>query len=148
MIVRLNNGFFSNLPMQGKLNRNQMMNGNMPNAVAVNMNGNNLAQFGMPINSAQKNLFISKNQQYNQMNNLSAAPVNNQIQRSYNFKQMDHNNSAGSSTPAMSGNLRGSFNNNNMPNNSVNGSNPTSETNQNSNNSNSPATAQVFFLFY
>jgi hypothetical protein len=144
MIVRLNNGFFSNPPMQGNFNRNQMMNGNMQNsAAAFNVNGNNLAQFGMPINPAQKNLFINNNPQFNQMNNVAAAPVNNQIHRSYNFKQMDHG-----SNSAMSNNLRGSLNNNNISNNSVKGSNSIGDASLGTNSSITPATAQVLFRFY
>ena len=77
------------------------------------------------------------------MNNLSVAPTNNQNQKSYNFKQMDNNPNA--PNPTMPGNLRGTFNNN-IQNNFVNGSISSNEPSQDSNNPDTPATAQVQFL--
>ncbi len=122
-----------------------MMNGNISNG-AMNMNGNNMSQFGMPINNSQKNLLLNNNPHFNNMNNFAAVSTNNQDQRSYKFKQMDPNIQM-ASNPLMSGNLRGSLNTN-LQNNLVNGSNPTDGANQESNISNSPATAQVFFALF
>lgn len=85
-----------------------------------NMNGNNFAQFGMPTNQAQRNLFLNNNQQFNNFKN------NQPIQQGYNFKQMDNSSGAaatGSNRGDNAGNLRGAINNPNNtgdPNNQLN----------------------------
>lgn len=128
MIVRENNSFYD---------QNNFNPGN-------NMNMNNMPQFSMQFNSAQRNnIFLRNTSQQNQINNLTNTNINNP--GSYNFKQMDKTNHVGQN-PSMPGNLRGTFNSNlNMQNNIVNSSNANDDLSQETNNTSSPATAQVFF---
>jgi hypothetical protein len=132
MIVRINNSFF-NPPHVDAVNNGQntlinaiksksINNGitkqqNFPNNMnnmTGNMNGNNFAQFGMPVNQAQRNLF---------MNNNKINPMNSPSPNGYHFKQMDqinnpdtNSNSNLNQIPVSNPNLRGSLDNSHSPN--------------------------------